>query len=703
MKVETPALSMRKTSKIRLSNGLEVFLVSDPDTPQSGAALAVNTGTWEDPKNRPGMAHFVEHMLFLGTEKYPEEEGFSRHLDEYGGKHNAFTMADRTVYMFSVNNDGFSEALDRFGQFFITPLFNPSGVERECNAIHQEFCKDIPLDFWRMHYVKKELANRSHPFHRFCIGNLDTLAKISQEELKKWYRAHYSAHRMHLVIYSPLDLSVLQKEVAHLFSQVKTHDYRSPEFNEPLFLDHKEKLTVIAPVQDLQLLELSWELPCFYGQDNETHADKLVSHVLGHEGTTSLLAQLKRENLADSLSVGTQRAGNDQCLFNLIIQLTSTGIQEYETVIQRCFEAIASIKQSGIPRFIFDEVKQMETMSYRFQSRQDVFSLVTDWAMQMVDEPIETFPQKTLIPTLYSPEKILALLDELSPEKCHYTLIASPSMTKIKPTQKEKWLGVDYEVVPIAPKKIALWSQTKPHKRISIPRPNPFLPEDFTLKQKERKKSLSLPKPTLISQTDSGKIYACSDDRFHVPEIHWTLMLKTPHISDGDPKSHALADLFCHAADESLNASAYEAAMAGLSYSLEPKHNGIALTIEGFNDKAANFLQTILQRLKTLPISQKQFESYQELLARTYLNKANENPIKQGKEVLWSILFKEYPGLNEKYKALQSLSYKEMITFCENLWEKSYIEALFYGNGSQEEAKELEKIIGKLFNTPPYL
>ena len=195
-------------------------MISDPETHESGAALAVGVGSWSDPEDRPGMAHFVEHLLFLGTEKYPEEEGYTRYLDEHGGSRNAFTMADRTVYMFSVNNDGFLGALDRFGQFFISPLFSPSGVDRECKAIHQEYCKDLPLDPWRMLYVKKELANKKHPFHGFCIGNAATLAKISQDELKEWYAAHYSANLMHLVVYSSLDLDTLEKENP-LFSSVK--------------------------------------------------------------------------------------------------------------------------------------------------------------------------------------------------------------------------------------------------------------------------------------------------------------------------------------------------------------------------------------------------------------------------------------------------------------------------------------------------
>ena len=208
------------------------------------------------------MAHFVEHLLFWAQKNIPKK-----------GIHATWMNTVATAMLlpwptepstFSVNNDGFSEALDRFGQFFIAPLFNPSGVDRECKAIHQEFCKDQPQDAWRMLYVKKELANKKHPFHSFCIGNLDTLAQISQDELKEWYRAHYSANLMHLVVYSSLEMPTLEKEVMTLFSQVKNQNNEPSKCQECLLMaETSPRLCAITPVQDVQLLELSWEIPHF--------------------------------------------------------------------------------------------------------------------------------------------------------------------------------------------------------------------------------------------------------------------------------------------------------------------------------------------------------------------------------------------------------------------------------------------------------
>ena len=116
-----PDFSERKTAKIRLENGLELLIISDPHADNSAAAVSVGSGSWNDPADFPGMAHFCEHMLFMGTEKYPDENEFMARVSDQGGMTNAMTASDRTVYMFSSNPEGFPSLLDRFAHFFIDP------------------------------------------------------------------------------------------------------------------------------------------------------------------------------------------------------------------------------------------------------------------------------------------------------------------------------------------------------------------------------------------------------------------------------------------------------------------------------------------------------------------------------------------------------------------------------------------------------
>ena len=103
-------------------------------------------GYSSDPPNLPGLAHFCEHMLFLGTEKYPDEAEFTNFLGQHSGHSNAYTSTEFTTYHFDVKSDSLAPALDRFSQFFVAPLFDSNSTDRELHAIDQEYQKNYRED-----------------------------------------------------------------------------------------------------------------------------------------------------------------------------------------------------------------------------------------------------------------------------------------------------------------------------------------------------------------------------------------------------------------------------------------------------------------------------------------------------------------------------------------------------------------------------
>ena len=76
---------------LTLENGLKVMLISNATADRAAASLDVNIGSLQDPVSRPGLAHFLEHMLFLGTKTYPEAGEYQKFIGQHGGSHNAFT------------------------------------------------------------------------------------------------------------------------------------------------------------------------------------------------------------------------------------------------------------------------------------------------------------------------------------------------------------------------------------------------------------------------------------------------------------------------------------------------------------------------------------------------------------------------------------------------------------------------------------
>ncbi len=262
LSLKNPTLQTRQTTKLRLTNGLEVLLISDPGADQSAATVAVGAGSWNDPLEYAGMAHFCEHMLFMGTKKYPSENEFFSIISNHAGLANAYTAPHQTVYMFSAQTDGFLSILDRFAHFFIDPLFNPANIAREMYAVDQEFAKNVENDGWREYMVFKETGNQNHPNRLFSTGNSKTLGSIPQSALKTWHAANYGAEKMHLVVYSSLPLATLKEATIQIFSQVPNAKATSPDLSGSITSDgQRGHITYIKPIQNRQSLHFKLGTP----------------------------------------------------------------------------------------------------------------------------------------------------------------------------------------------------------------------------------------------------------------------------------------------------------------------------------------------------------------------------------------------------------------------------------------------------------
>ncbi|KAJ2814809.1 metalloprotease, partial [Coemansia sp. 'formosensis'] len=148
---------------------------------EAAASLSVNVGSNANPVELQGLAHFLEHMLFLGTEKYPKEGEYDAYISSNSGSNNAYTSFTETNYHFSVFNDALEGALDQFAQFFISPLLNADCVDRELKAVDSEYKVNLQSDAWHAYQLATSTANSTHPSSWFHVGNTETLNGAAEE------------------------------------------------------------------------------------------------------------------------------------------------------------------------------------------------------------------------------------------------------------------------------------------------------------------------------------------------------------------------------------------------------------------------------------------------------------------------------------------------------------------------------------------
>ncbi|KAH7832213.1 putative Insulin-degrading enzyme [Monocercomonoides exilis] len=231
----TPLTSKKTYRCFTLKNGMKALVVSNPGADKSAAAIRVSTGAIHDPNDRFGLSHFLEHMLFLGTKKYPKEGEFSTFLTNHAGSQNGFTSLFYTKFYFVIDSRFFEEAIDRFAQFFIEPLFTESCTEREIEAVNSEYEMNLNVMSRKLYQMMRYRSNPDHYLNGFSCGRRDTLnppgSSVEETRLRliKLFEKYYSAKLMTLCLVGNKPLDELQKIAETYFNEIRSPEVTSLE------------------------------------------------------------------------------------------------------------------------------------------------------------------------------------------------------------------------------------------------------------------------------------------------------------------------------------------------------------------------------------------------------------------------------------------------------------------------------------------
>lgn len=694
LEIKTPQLSERKTSKIQLKNGIKALLISDPKISQSAIAISVPAGSWNDPDQYPGMAHFCEHMLFMGTKKYPNEDDFFRFVSDHGGTANAYTAGDHTVYMFSSNNDSFIAGMDRISHFFIDPLFPASSVARELNAVDQENDKNIQNDGWRKWMIIKETGNQNHPNAKFATGTAATLGKIPLETLKEWYETFYSSEGMVIVAISNENLDTLAKNVEEKFMQVPKRKLATQIKKELTSKEQQGHLIVVEPIHDLRLLNLTWEIADSSSAD---HSDELIAAIIQSKHAGSLFDVLSKEELANSLSASVDRISLHNKFFEISISLTEIGVKHVDQVIEKIFQYLQLLKQNNVPISFQKELKSMNVLGYEYQTQMPAFDFVIDQIEELLIQPLNIYPDHSYILENYQPELVKKVLNQLKPENCIYFLVAKPEISNIEAERQEKWLGGKYSIKTIPQKQLDALDHIAVNAELKLPDPNPLIPQNLELTAKAKDKKIDL-----LVKEPIGTLYYEQDTQFLVPQVAIKLGIRSL-LSDQDPKNFAFFDLLSLCFHQKMAASISQANFAGLSADMSREGVGIKLEIEGFSDKGKILWHNLLEGLKNLNLTTEEFDQFKTQLMIHYQNELISAPYVQSFQKINYLTRNDKPLPDMLEKGLNAISLKEFNHLKELFLENAYFEMFCFGNLSQQDSIDYFETVTDTLGSQPIL
>ncbi|MCX2972125.1 peptidase M16 [Halieaceae bacterium IMCC8485] len=677
----------REYRLLTLENQMQVLLISDPDTLKAAASLDVNVGSGDNPEGRGGLAHFLEHMLFLGTDKYPDAAEYAEFVTEHGGNRNAYTSFEHTNYFFDINATYLPEALDRFAQFFIAPRFDAQYVDREKNAVEAEYQMGLKSDGRRALDVLQEVMNPEHPFSQFLVGSLESLAdrpgSAIRDELLSFYDKYYSANMMRLVVLGSESLDELEDLVQPLFSPVPNKSFQHAPNAAPMFADGVLPMEVeVKPQATLRQLKVSFPI-ADYRSEYKAKPLSYLGNLVGHEGEGSLLSQLKAEGLAEGLGAGLGLAWRGGALFSISVSLTEEGVVNQQRVLQLLFSYLEMLREQGPKEWLYDEQAQLAQLAFRFQEKGSPMGYVSAISGGMhTYDPIDVLQGGYLMSDYQAP-MLEELLGNMVPVNALVELQDASARTDLESVH----YGVPYSVRQPSAQQLAAWQSGSVTDAFHLPTPNQFIAEDVSLVNIEKDNPSS---PVLVLDEERKQIWYAQDEQFRLPRGATYINFRSPLVGQS-AQQNASAVLYTALLKDQVNEYTYPALLAGLNFSLYKHAQGISLRISGYNDKQAVLLQELLQVMASPNFDSQRFDNIRKDMIRALENSVAKRPSSQVLDDLReSLLYGEW-GEEPVIAALRGMQVEDLNAYVVNFWGSANAEAMIYGNYSPDSVQALAR------------
>ncbi|KAK4875109.1 hypothetical protein RN001_011531 [Aquatica leii] len=677
-------------------------------TKLAAAALCIGVGSFSDPKDIPGLAHFLEHMVFMGSKKFPQENDFDSFITKHGGSDNASTDYEVTTFYFECFEKHLFTALDKFSQFFISPLMQRDSMTREREAVESEFQIAVPSDDFRKEQLLVSLSEESSPVNSFSWGNLITLKEnVSDdklyERLHEFRKRHYSAHRMTLAVQARLPLSTLESHVVKCFSEIPNNSLPPDDFKNfsfEIFNTSKfKRLYYVKPVKDVCQVDLTFPIPSLL-QMYRSKPHVYVSWLLGYQGKNSLFSYLRKKVWVLSLYAGNSESGAEfnsiYATFTINLVLTKEGFDNLKSIIESIFSYITLLKKVGPSERIFKEIQCIEEISFRFEEDESAADNVEDLVENMQYYPPVDYLTGESLMFDYDANAITMVLNKLSPDNMNIMINSTQVPADITYDKLEPWFKTQYTDREIPSDWLDCWTNAKPLPEFALPEPNPYITTDFSILPKIK----NAPEfPQKIMDTAVIELWYRKDNKFALPMGYYYYYIITPYALKSI-KSSCLILMYSILINLNLAEEGYDAQLAELEYDILPCEKGICLKISGYNQKLHLLIELIgkylvnVDELLTEPLFNAVKEKFTKSLYNGFLK-----PSRLCKDLRLFILQENYFSLIDKHSNISEITFDDMKEFSEKFLKNVYIQGLVQGNISSKTALQATQSLLKSFST----
>ena len=637
---------------IELENKLKVILVKDKLSLSCGALLNINVGSVHD--TLPGMAHFLEHMVFMGSSKYPNQNNFMESVFKSGGITNAMTGDTHTTYYFTIETDKYMKNLDMLAYFFIDPLLRKDNIEKEVNAVNAESIKNMSDDNWVFHDIIKKTLNNEHPINHYTCGNNDTLKGGDLDvKVRDFYETYYSANIMQLVLFinDKINEEDFIKYIIDTFGKIKNKQINIEKINDSLLIPNN--IVKYNPITDIDSLTICTELPKNFDSIQTSSID-LLNWILQSKTKNSLFKKLEDKGLLTDIDCAEIFTFDDKILYITEFTLTKKGIKEYDRIIRIYFDYIKSIMQCEYIADIYNDLLKFYRRDYNLSISYDIVDslLEINSSLNKNIHPLNINVWQINKPKF---EFIQIKFNEII--KC-IKLINSSFILRSKNLKLENYkIDEIYKVKYILEKIEPIEINRKKYDIIQI---NKFLSDEFNIIKGDDNFPLKNP-------IKFDKLFNCVynfNSSFNLPNVNFYISIKCPILFES-PEIYIKSMLYIDSIYSDNSDIINEIEKAGYKFVITLDNDTFLIYINCDNNNCHKFIY-ILDKIFNKNNISKGFDYIKEKSFKKYNGYTNEKPLTKISSLInKTILLKYYTPydlvdyiLNADFKSCKDIFFK---------------------------------------------
>jgi len=662
----------RDYSTSKLQNGLEYALIKCPEAQKTSVSISVEMGHFSDPDECQGLSHLMEHMLFAGSQNYPNGNFLNQLLNTHGGFVNAWTSTESCNFHFDCPVNQFSRALDVLIDMLTQPMLSIDGISQEVDAIDAEFSMRKQDDVRRLYDVHKQTCNPNHPFSRFSVGNKAILTQFTktqlQHKLRKHHQCYFNAKKIKACFVLPQTMANVElitfiesKLVTFRPSNVTTIPKKYPSLYLP---QQKGCLIEVKPYKFAQNLMLTFCLPNV-SQYYRSKPILLVTHLIEDGSENTLQHDLKRMGFILDLIASDGIKGDNFQDININLRLTQHGLANTKEIIQLIMQWFDFLRQSGIEEWRFEEKAQQLAL----QVEHAILPSGIDVAVMLSSKLHKLTLQQALEYDVVMDNFDVAVFEQFlayfTVQNLRVFCINSQAFCDQKTTQYK---------VPFSLRKLNFDIKKNTSLSLKLPPKNPFMSDNFELVARE----LQSTEIKTFKNFDFLLKFS-QNHQFKTPKGDCYLSLENPDMI-GSARNIAIKRVWIGCLNEELNEVYNGAEMAGIHFRLYAHQGGMTLHTSGFSERQLELCEEILSFIQQLSIKPAIFSAVKEKLALSLKNTLLNKPINQLFANV-NILLQENTFSQESILAeIETLSLTELHLQAIAYFKKIHLEGLAVGN-----------------------